>query len=127
VLNTLDKVKTKYDYFKDNKYCPICFNQRDKLFNILEIGTLKYLNSNKNETNIPLEYLPDKSLDEIDYLTKLLCFGCRRIVENSQHPEIFFKFLPSFMRNNLEKMDVDLKNNEKNKSSEFFLTEKEKY
>ena len=116
-MNTLDKVKTKYEYFDENKYCPVCLNQRDKLYNILEIGTLKNIKSNKNEENLEMDYLPDKSKDEIDYLTKLLCFGCRRMVENSKNPEIFFKNLPSFMRKNLEKMEEDV---EKKREQENF-------
>lgn len=125
-MNTLDKVKTKYEYFDENKYCPVCLNQRDKLYNILEIGTLKNINSNKNEANLELDYLPDKSKDEIDYLTKLLCFGCRRMVENSKNPEIFFKNLPPFMRKNLEKMEEDVEKKENKKIFEFFLDEEEK-
>ena len=130
-MNTLDKVKSKYSNFTQNQFCPICFSQRDKLFNILEIGTLKHIDSNKNDLNsLTEDYLPDKTIDEIDYFTKLLCFGCRRQVENSKDPEKFFKFLPDFMRKNLLKIEDDIEKKDIDKVSklkEFFLEEKEKY
>ena len=105
-------------------------NQRDKLFNILEIGSLQHTNSNKNDLSLSLEYLPDKSIDETDYYTKLLCFGCRRQVENSKNPNKFFTLLPNFMRKNLAKIELGIEMKEmkkEDKMNEFFLSDKLKY
>lgn len=82
------------------------------------------------DLGLSMDYLPKKNKEDIDYFTKLLCFGCRRHVENSKNSEIFFESLPDFMKNglvNIEK-EMEKKNlNEKEKLKEFFLSEKEKY
>lgn len=85
----------------------------------------------KESKDLLRSYLPDyENKEKNAVLTKFLCFGCRRIVENSKNPEEFFTFLPKFMMKNLENIDDFYQKNtslkEEDKIDMFFINENEK-
>lgn len=76
-----------------------------------------------------LKYLPNESNKDSENLKKFLCFGCRRIIENSKNPDCFFQNLPSFMKNNLENTQKKYEgstNSPQEKLETFFLIDKNK-
>ena len=98
------------EYFpkSEDRVCPLCLGVRDKLYNILEIGSQESLREGLNLSAIAnltpssgtglngdvekkgRSYFSNESLEKFS-----LCFGCRRIYENAKNPDDFLLNLPS--------------------------------
>jgi len=112
ILRTGAKLKQKVPEVAKDPICPICHGYRDKVANILEVGSLDFLQSHKegeqedgdtekryqDQAEI-LKTLNAKKIYEVHEssdIEKKVCFACRRHIENSDSENLVSK-LPRFL------------------------------
>ena len=108
VIRLTNKIQ-KQDYDgEDYPFCPLCLGPRDKLNNLLEIGST--IKSIKREPGQPVVVESVQSADEwfstgdseerdMPPIESILCFGCKRlcIETKSRNRAIFLANLPEFV------------------------------
>lgn len=95
VLRTTNKLKKCESDFEDQKFCRLCYGLKDKITNLLEVGsTVKKIDPETSEI--------EKAEEESDLWTlgyeQELCFGCKRVFDSAEDIEKLFELLPQFMK-----------------------------
>ena len=119
VLNTLTKVKPKFD---EKRICPICLGKKDKLGNILEKGSIiehlkphgakEEVQEEKPKTGlidmefesrkIKEDYLQSNYFKSKSNFEKAACFSCGRIFENAKDVSQMAENLPGLIKSNVQ-------------------------
>lgn len=75
------------------------------------------------EKNIYANYIEDPFLTKNQIKSRILCFGCQRIFENSKNKELFFDRLPFFIKEEIEEKGLEVeKNNINEKIATLFIS-----
>ncbi|CDW91371.1 UNKNOWN [Stylonychia lemnae] len=90
--------------FKDESnpypFCPLCFGIRDKINNLLEMGsTIKSIKIKEDGTN-EVESIKSSSDWLSSELEQAFCFGCKRMGIMASKKEQFVEFLPAVVKTN---------------------------
>ncbi|KAL4479282.1 hypothetical protein ABPG72_011494 [Tetrahymena utriculariae] len=99
ILHTSEKIIKKFEPQKGLlQRCPLCFQFRDKISNVLEIETFdsNLTHSLEGEQNdgvrtqetLKLKYLETDKIKNRDMRELVLCFGCRRILQSQVKDEV---------------------------------------
>ena len=86
-------------------FCPLCFGPRDKINNLLEVGsTIKAINKTEDGQ---IQFVSVKSSDEwfSTQIEKAFCFGCKRLCVETDNSKVgdksaFIELLPQFIKDN---------------------------
>ena len=94
VLRTSNKLKVSSIVEQDSRYCPLCYGIVDHATNILEVGS--------NVKAVTLDGVMDLITSENDTwnteFEQQLCYGCKRLMENSIEKLNFIEAMPEFIR-----------------------------
>lgn len=104
LTNKLKKEEIEIENKNPFIFCPLCLGIRDKINNLLEIGsTIKSVKINKEEEQ-KKEFITQTKDEPVCYknekewfvndIEQVLCFGCKRICISSLDRQKFIDMLP---------------------------------
>jgi len=120
ILNTLDKIKPKYE---NNELCPLCLGKRDKISNVLEKGSVidyikpqsdlfeskaNVINVEEEDERIKKIYLNSEFYKNKTDLERVCCFACGRIIENSKNQKALVEALPQVVKESYQQISNTL-------------------
>ncbi|EGR32855.1 hypothetical protein IMG5_068780, partial [Ichthyophthirius multifiliis] len=100
ILHTSEKIIKKFTPKEGIlQRCPLCFQFRDQIKNILEIETFDSSlgliyggenNEDNTEECLKKKYFESEKIAKTDIRNLILCFGCRRIIQNLNDDKVNF-------------------------------------
>ena len=94
----------KNEIIGDYPFCPLCLGLRDKVNNLLEIGsTIKHITHKPGEPST-VESIVSSDEWLMNENEKTFCFGCKRMAIMSTNKSEFSKLLPSVVNTNAQRI-----------------------
>lgn len=93
VLRTSNKLKVSSIQEQNSTFCPLCYGIVDHATNILEVGS----NVKSVSFEGDMELITSENDTWNTEFEKQLCFGCKRLMENSSDKAKFIELMPPFI------------------------------
>lgn len=90
----------KTDYQGEYPFCPLCFGVRDKINNLLEMGSIiKSIKVHPDGTNEPQAIQSSNEWLSAE-IEQAFCFGCKRMGIMAKQKDMFVQLLPEVIKAN---------------------------